>query len=159
MSYENLISVEFPQNDIVEIKDFIQKIKAKMPAGLVSLTPEERQTYPKMGNKTIAFVQKALDFATIYPDLVPVYVNVAELKKDMEAVEVMLNILHQMEELTAKLDDSILLAGSEAYTASLSIYNAAKDAARRNVAGAAQAMDELKLRFPGRKSKFNASTI
>ncbi len=156
---ENKISVEFLQTDLEEIKTFIGKIKAKMPVGLVNLTPDERHFYVKMGDKTIAFVQKALDFAIMYPDLVPAYVNIAELKKDMEAVKAMQSILRQLEELTTLLDDSVLLSGSEAYIASLSIYNAAKDAARRNVSGAKNAVDELKLRFPGRKTKDHSASV
>jgi len=159
MSAQNLISIEFQQSNVHEIKEFIQKIKDKLPQGLVTLTPDERRAYLKMGDKSVAFVEKALDFAQIYPELLPVYVNVAELKKDIEAVKVMMSILRQLEELTIKLDDSVLLAGSEAYTAALSIYAAAKDAARRNVSGAKQAAQELKERFPGRKAKDDATAV
>ena len=150
---ENVISVEFPAADVQEIKTNILHIKGKLPQGLVTLTPEERRAYVKMGDKSIAFVEKALDAAQSFPQLLPAFVNVAELNKDVEAVKVMKTILRQLEEITVLLDDSILLAGSEALTAALSIYNAAKDAARRDVAGAKQVADELKERFPGRKHK------
>ena len=150
---ENVISVEFPAADVQEIKTNILHIKGKLPQGLVTLTPEERRAYAKMGDKSIAFVEKALDMAQSFPQLLPAFVNVAELNKDVEAVKVMKTILRQLEEITVLLDDSILLAGSEALTAALSIYNAAKDAARRDVAGAKQVADELKERFPGRKHK------
>ena len=150
---ENVISVEFPAADVQEIKTNILHIKGKLPQGLVTLTPEERRAYVKMGDKSIAFVEKALDAAQSFPQLLPAFVNVAELNKDVEAVKVMKTILRQLEEITVLLDDSILLAGSEDLTAALSIYNAAKDAARRDVAGAKQVADELKERFPGRKHK------
>jgi hypothetical protein len=150
---ENLISVEFPDADVQEIKTNILHIKGKLPQGLVTLTPEERRAYVKMGDKSIAFVEKALDTAQSFPQLLPVFVDIAEFKKDVEAVKVMKTILRQLEEITILLDDSILLAGSEALTAALSIYNVAKDAARRDVAGAKLVADELKVRFPGKKHK------
>jgi hypothetical protein len=150
---ENLFSVEFPPALVAEIRGFILELKTTLPAGLINLTPSERQHYAKMGDKTIAFVLKAIDFADLYPNLVPGYVNVAELKKDMAAVVAMQTILRDIEESTSKLEDSILLAGSEAFSAALSIYNVAKDAAHRDVPGAKVAYNELKERFPGRKKK------
>jgi len=150
---ENLISVEFPAADVQEINTNILHIKDKLPTGLVTLTPEERHFYAKMGDKSVAFVDKALELAALYPQLLPAFVNVVEFKKDVDAVKVMKTILRQLEEITVLLDDSILMAGSEAYTAALSIYIAAKDAARRDVTGAKIVADELKVRFPGKKSK------
>jgi hypothetical protein len=150
---ETLISVEFPAADVQEIKTNILHIKDKLPAALVTLTPEERQVYAKMSDKSIAFIEKALNLAWLYPQMLPPYINVAELKKDMDAVIAMKSVLRQLEEITALLNDSILLSGSEAFTAALSVYNAARDAARRNVAGAKIVADELKERFPGRKPK------
>ena len=151
MNSKNLISVEFSQSQVSEIIDNINKIKNNLPAGLVTLTSDERRAYIKMGDKTVAFVQKAFDYANILPDMLPAYISVAEMKKDLEAVKTMLNILNRLEEIYNLLDDSILLAGSEAYTAALSIYYATKDATRRNVTGAKTAAQELKERFPGKK--------
>ena len=112
-----------------------------------------------MGDKTLAFVEKALEFGSTYPDLVPPYVDLAELKKDLEATKIMISILRKLEEITTMLDDTALLAGSEAYTAALSIYAAAKDAARRNVGGAASAYNEMKMRFPGRKANDGTTQV
>ena len=159
MSNQNLVSIEISPADVVEINEFILKIKGKLSTGFINLNPDERRAYAKMGDKTLAFVEKALDFGTTYPDLVPAYVDLAELKKDLEAVKVMISILRKLEEITTKLDDTALLAGSEAYTAALSIYAAAKDAARRNVSGAGSAYNEMKMRFPGRKANDDNSQV
>jgi len=48
------------------------------------------------------------------------------------------------------------MAGSEAYIASLSFYNSAKDAAKRDIPGAKAVYEDLRLRFPqanGRKKE------
>ena len=104
MSIQNLVSMQINPADVVEINEFILKIKGKLGTGLISLKPEERRAYAKMGDKSLAFVEKALDFGTTYPDLVPPYVDLAELKKDLEAVKVMISILHKLEEITSLLD-------------------------------------------------------
>jgi hypothetical protein len=38
---------------------------------MLALPPAERQGMPKMGEKTISFVEKAYDFARQNPNLVP----------------------------------------------------------------------------------------
>ena len=159
MSIQNLVSIVINPTDVVEINESILKIKDKLSTGFVNLTADERRAYAKMGDKTLAFVEKALDFGASYPDLVPAYVDLAELKKDLEAVKVMISILRKLEEITTMLDDTALLAGSEAYTAALSIYAAAKDATRRNVGGAASAYNEMKMRFPGRKANDGTTQV
>ncbi len=153
MDGDNRISIEITQEQVTLFLTEVTKLKNMLPAGLVTLTPEERHSYAKMGDKTIAFVEKALDYGRLYPNLVPAYINLIELEKDIKAVRTLLTYLHSIEEMYARLDDSILLAGSEAYTAALTIYASVKEAAKRNVAGAKIASDELKQRFPGRKPK------
>ncbi len=150
---ENLFSAEFPPELVEEIQGYILQVKNLMPAGLVNLTPEERQYFIKMGDKTIAFVMKVIDFSNIYPVFIPSYVSLINLKSDMDSIAAMQTILRDMEGVTSKLKDSILLAGSEAFTAALSIYNSVKDAAHRDVPNAKVVYDELKVRFPGRKKK------
>jgi hypothetical protein len=51
------------------------------------------------------------------------------------------------------VDDTTMLAGSEAYQAALVFYNSVKTAATHDVSGAKAVYDELKKRFPGGKRK------
>lgn len=46
------------------------------------------------------------------------------------------------------LDDTMMLAGSEAYVAALAFYNAVKGVGRANVPGAALIYEDLRGRFP-----------
>jgi len=152
MEGENRISLDVAQQEVDGIISEIAKLKSMLPAGLVTLTHEERRAYAKMGDKTIAFVEKALDYGRLYPHLVPVYINLDEMEKDIKTVRYLLTFLRSIEEMYSLLDDSTLLAGSEAYIAALSIYASVKDAAKRNIPGAKPASDDLKERFPGRKA-------
>ena len=103
-----------------------------------------------MGDKTVAFVTKAAEHAAQNPSLVPPYVDLAELQKDLNAVEKLRAFYNPMAQMTKMLDDTMLLAGSEAYVAALAFYNAVKGAARANVPGAALIYEDLRERFPGR---------
>ena len=48
---------------------------------------------------------------------------------------------------TRKMDDSLALSGSAAYTASLAYYQSIKTAMKMNVPGAATIADDLSARF------------
>ncbi|MCK9617888.1 MAG: hypothetical protein M0R21_08645 [Lentimicrobiaceae bacterium] len=159
MEGENRISLDITQQQVDGFISEVAKLKSMLPAGLVTLTSEERHAYAKMGDKTIAFVEKALDYGRLYPHLVPAYINLDEMEKDVKAVKYLLTFIHSIEEMNTLLDDSILLAGSEAYIAALSIYASVKDAAKRNVPGAKPASDDLKERFSGRKAKTEGEVL
>jgi hypothetical protein len=51
----------------------IDAAKVLLAPYLLALTAAERQGLPKMGEKTIGFVEKAYDFARQNPNLVPPY--------------------------------------------------------------------------------------
>lgn len=118
------------------------------PVLTVNLTPEERHELPKMGDKSIAFVGKAIELATMHPALVPSYLNLPEAKKDFQLTQDLLPIRQELATLLRALEDSMMLAGSEAYEAALIFYNSVKGAARTNVPGAQAVEDELSPRFP-----------
>lgn len=66
----------------------------------LALTPAERQTLPKMGERTISFVEKAFDFAKQNPDLLPSYLNVERFGADFSDARglwILLNTVRQLE--------------------------------------------------------------
>lgn len=147
MPYQN-ISIELKNDEIKEISHLIEQLFQRMPF-LINLTPEERINLPKMADKSVAFVEKALEFAENNPQLVPPYVNVDELRKDFQLSENLRPLLNQARQLVEKLDDTVLAVGSEAYVAALAFYNSAKYAAKSNVPGSDTVIEELSKRFAG----------
>ncbi|MCS7053710.1 MAG: hypothetical protein NZM09_08245 [Ignavibacterium sp.] len=145
MPYQN-ISAEISDRDKREILDLVQQIESRLNF-LINLTPEERQSIPKMGDKTIAFVQKALELAQQNPNLVPPYVNLDELRRDFELSIRLKDILNAVSRVYEKLSDTYIAAGSEAFTAALSFYKSAKAASKMNVAGTDIIVEELSKRF------------
>jgi len=123
--YSNLISTSISQEKINEIIAAIDRINAQLPT-LVSLSSEEMSSLPKVSIKNIDFIHEVLDFADTYPDLIPPNIDVQEIRKDLYLIESITKILKPMKKLVKKLEDSALLAGSEAYIPSLAIYNSVK---------------------------------
>ena len=131
MNYSNLISTSIPDKDLNEILSAISFINDKLPE-LVTLTDEEASALPKMNKNTIEFVLENLAKAESHPELISDDIDLEEVKKDVALIKSIQKILSPLKNLVRKLDDSALVAGSDAYLPSIAIYNAMKvDAIRR----------------------------
>ena len=149
MMLENKISLEITDEEIKEIQDAVNVLRQRLEPKLVRLTPDERKELIRMSGKAIDFVYKAYDHAKDNPKLVPGYLEVPEMKKDMEAVNKLNDIMAPLELLCSLIDDSIALAGSEAYVAALAFFTAVKGAAKMNIPGSEQIYESLRdQRFP-----------
>ena len=103
----------------------------------------------RMADKTVAFVQKTTGYAANNPALVPGFVDLAELEQDLAGVQALTPLRQQFEQLATDTDSTVMVAGSEAYANSLTIYNNIKFLAKNKQPGAQTAYDDLSQRFPG----------
>lgn len=143
----NLVSLPIPPEVVSQVLSLQKQIADLTKPYLVPVTPDERRSIPKMSDKTVAFVTKALSYAISNPQFGPQFLNVKELQNDVD----MVSSLHEMETavlvLESLLHDTIIAAGSDAYIAALSYYASVQTAAKNNVPGAQAIVDELKIRF------------
>jgi len=149
----NRISLTIPEADLQAIQDAIGVLQDKLLPHLIALSPEDRGGLPKMGDKTVAFVQKAVDYMRDNPELIPGYLDHQEMERDLGAVDRLGEFLRPLSQLAAGLDDSMMAAGSEAYATALAYYQAVKVAARLRVPGAEAIAADLGERFPGRRTR------
>jgi len=146
---DNRISASLSQADVDAVMAAITTIRQKLPF-LIDLTPEERRTLPKLGDKSRAFVSAALIVAQQNVDLLPRYFEVDEMAKDVHLVEVLDSIYAEMTKLYELLDDTRVAAGSEAYLAGLLVYQSVRAAGKG--AGLDCQLDAMGQRF-ARKSR------
>jgi hypothetical protein len=116
---------------------------------LVELAQGEARELPLMGDKSYAFVVKALEYAKQYPEYAAL-IDVPEFEKDVNAVDLLREFYIPLSQLTKKLHDTMTLAGSEAYVAGLTYYGSSKEGVKRKRANAVLITEELGKRFPGR---------
>jgi hypothetical protein len=119
------ISATLTQTEKDAVLQAITTIKEKLPF-LVDLSADERKALPKMGDKSRAFVSKALEVATQNPDFLPRSFDLEEMRKDVQLFEALYPLLLSLTQLQDLLDDTSLAVGSEAYAAALQVYNYAK---------------------------------
>jgi len=116
---------------------------------LINLTKDERIQLPKLGPASLAFDEQCASYMASAPNLVPPFVDPAEVTKDRALRLVLADMLREARKLCEKLDDTLMLVGSEIWSADLSFYQTVRQAARRDVPGADTIYDDLKARFPG----------
>jgi hypothetical protein len=86
-----------------------------------------------MSEKSLSFVSKVNDYCASNPEFVPTFLDAAELDKDFEAVAALKPVLGVINQLQSNLDDTLLLAGSEAFSASLMFYGNVQFAAKNGL--------------------------
>lgn len=149
------ISAQMSQADRDAVMAAIATIKAKLPF-LVDLSTEERKALPKMGDKSRAFVLKAMEVATQNPDFLPRSFDLSEMQKDVQLYESLYPILMALTQLQDWVDDTCLAVGSEAYAAALQVYTYAKASGQGT--GLEAAVEELGLRFARKSRKAKVQT-
>ncbi|WP_443939714.1 hypothetical protein [Pedobacter sp. MW01-1-1] len=82
--------------------------------------------------------------------MVPKYVDLVEARKDYKLSSDVYTIYQQLSTLYRGIEGTGMVAGAEAYEASLVIYHSLKGASRSNIPGTQAMYDDLKQRFPGR---------
>lgn len=158
MSQENLISLTIPAETMTAITTSLNELETQLKTYLqFNLTADERQSLRSMGDKSLAFVQKSLDYAENTPSLCPNYLDLAEAKKDFSLAHDLNQILHRLNTLQRAVEDTMMVAGSEAYDAGLIFYNSVKGASRVNVPGSEAIYNDLQQRFVSKAKKAEAA--
>jgi cytochrome c peroxidase len=150
---DNRHKAAVPDAVLDDINSKLDSIFEALKAYEQSLSPKERHDFLKMGDKSVAFVEKANEFAHKNPDLVPTYQNLDEFDIDVVGARNITGTLNRVKRLSALLDDIRLVAGNEAFKGALAFYNGLLAASKAGVAGAKTLYAELKARFPGARSK------
>jgi hypothetical protein len=159
MSINNNISAAITAAQLTEVTTAIENLKTSLAHVLnVNLTADDRRYMLKMGDKTLAFVGKALDYASQNPTLKPAFMDLPEAQKDFKLASDIYAITQQLNTLLRGLEDANMLAGGEAYEAALVFYSSVKAASRSNIGGATAIYDDLKQRFPTGKKNIALKT-
>lgn len=158
MARKNQISAAVSAAQSTAVMKSIDSINdALKDALIINLTADERSGMLKMGDKTLAFVQKALEYAKQNAALCPAFLELPEAQKDYELAASLEVIRQKVAALLRAIEDAEMVAGSEAYDAALIFYNSVKGAARSNIAGSQAIVDDLKVRFPGKRRSTSPS--
>lgn len=150
MANDNRISLELTPAQKTAIEDAVAALKTAVAGLLINLTVDERRSVAKIGDKTLAFDEKCEFYMDAHPELVPGFVDTAEMAKDRKLVDDLLPCLRELAPICEGLEDTIMLANADNMMADLAFYQSVRQAAKRGVPGADTVYNDLKARFPGR---------
>jgi hypothetical protein len=146
---DNRVSAQLGEADRQAVLAAINTIRTKLPF-LIDLTPEERRSLPRMGDKSRGFVEQALQVAEQNPDILPRSFDVGEMRTDVELLSALSPVLTSLSQLNELVDDTVMAVGSEAYASALLVYQFARAAGKGSALDTA--LDGMAQRF-ARKSR------
>ena len=147
----NLISADIPESVLQSIRTHLAAINAELDPYLPNISPGMLEGLAKMSDGREPFVAKALEFAEGNAQFTPPFMDVSELKKDLETYRVLTPIFFELEQITNRVKVAYIAAGSEAYTVSLTFYNTVKQAAKIGIAAAKPLFEALRPLFERKK--------
>jgi len=149
----NYISAEITPAKVTETLGLLTSVKNNMPF-LIKLENVSKKGMVSLDDSRTPFVAKCLQYAQKEAKIVPPFVDIVELNKDLTLFINLQNLSREINRIADMLNDTRIAAGTDAYVAALSIYNSAKQAAKMNVPGTQAIVDDLKKAF-----ERNASTV
>lgn len=110
-----------------------------------------------MGDKSVGFMTKLLDYAANSPTFVPTFISFTELKQDVGVATALAPLEQFAAQLALDLNSTVMLAGAEGMAQASPVYKNIKFLAKQKQPGAQAAYDDLSQRFPGRPAKVAVS--
>ena len=144
----NRLNITATAAQITAVKGALQTIATNLPF-LIGLTVDERVALPSINVNNKTFTEDAINAGVNNASLIPSYLSVAAMQNDMTLFTQLDEIIILTKQLLEKLEDTQLLAGSEAYSSALALYKLFGSAADSGVAGADAIVAQLKQRFAG----------
>ena len=150
MASDNRISLTITAAQKTAIVTAVTSLKTALDGIITNLNVDERRSLPKIGDKSVAFDEKCAAYMASRPELVPSFLDTAEMTKDRQLVADLLPCFRELAPLCEGLEDTITLAQSDNMVGDLAFYQNVQAAAKRDVPGTDTILADLKTRFPGR---------
>lgn len=150
---ENRISINLSAADIAAINQAIETLAGKLQPILIALEAEDKRMLGKLGEKSVSFVDKTVQYSQSNPEFLPAFIDVAEFKKDYEAFSILNGFLRPLIQIVENLDDTASLCGSEAVSAANTYYGSVKQGMKMNVPNAKAIYDDLSQRYEAQKAR------
>jgi hypothetical protein len=112
--------------DVDSILAAIAAVHQKMAPVLINLTSADRKSLSKLGDKSLAFVKKAVDVAAQHPQILPASHSVEDVRQSTERFQSMSTVQLALQQLYRQVRDTTIKTGSDAYAIARTIYAATK---------------------------------
>ncbi|CAI9429918.1 Type I site-specific deoxyribonuclease [Candidatus Ornithobacterium hominis] len=149
MALDNLISLEFSEEELQKINTAIQELHNIIKTKAVNLSPEERRQYGSIADRNKIFVDKCKAFMEQDPSLLPRTIDKEEFDKDYTARGQVEEPLRKLARITEMFSDTKILLDFDNYNAAIAYYKYMKYLASENEPGSDTIYRSLKQHFSG----------
>ena len=145
----NVHSQNIPSHVLEEATSKLNELKELLsPYTTVGLTAKDRKKMRTLGPKTIDFVAAGYEIALNYSKLLPEHISINEFEIDYLGAKQLFMLQVNLESFMQKLNDLVLVAGSEALQAALAVYASVRFAQTQKVPGAKALYEKMKSKYP-----------
>jgi len=142
----NRIDTVMTSAQITDVKNAIDTINSALSFS-VSLTTEERASLPKISVANKSFTEDAINALANNASIFPAYLDVKLMQNDLKLYQQLDELAIMLRQTLELIEDTRILAGSEAYVAALSVYKLVGAAASAGVQGTDTIYEQLRERF------------
>ncbi|HEY0426761.1 MAG TPA: hypothetical protein VGC76_03040 [Pyrinomonadaceae bacterium] len=150
---ENRISLSFSDEEKTKINNAVQVLNDVFTSKLIALSNEDKKRLFKISDDAIPFIEKVSQYAASNPEFVPVFLNAGEFTKDFTAFNELRGFGRLLSPISRNMEDTAMLAGSEADDFARMYYASVSQAAKMNVPGAQAIYEDLRQRFDAQRGK------
>lgn len=98
----------------------------------VELTPSQREELPKLGTRNTGKVSSITNEMNVAPEYAPIMFDMVEVNKDFKVITDLSTVALSITNLQMLVDDTLTVAGSEAFLGCMEYYSSVKHFASRN---------------------------
>lgn len=144
----NLISEAFEAQDLAAIDAAIDMLQQSLGGKhLISLTPQQRKKYGRLGNETKNFAEMVLTDVGNNEALRPAFINLAEWQKDMKLYNDIYPRLVRLKAIYDKLLDTCRVAGYDISNQTAICYRNVRHLSEENVPEAITYYQKWKVQY------------
>ncbi len=126
---KNKAAFTFTPDEIADVRATIEALRGKL-TNLVAISPQQRRTMLKLGKGSIEFVQTIRRVVEEHRDLAPPAVDVARFLEVVSLFETLAEFEGPLVRLAESINDTRMIAGSEAMDTALILYGVLKPVSR-----------------------------
>lgn len=156
---KNEVSFEIPDEKMSQINDAVQVLADLLAPYKVVLTGEQRRRLSRIGDKSIATVEKVNQYADSHPEFVPNYAVTGDFRIDFAFFQKAWQILRPLMPIIEVFENAMIISGNEAWEFARAYYKSVREAAKSGIPGAQVIYDDLKPRFEKSSSEKNAAKL
>ena len=152
--FNHRLDVVFTPEEQAATAAELTSIESRMLPKLVHLDAADKKRMTRLGTGSVGFVNLSFGYASDNLQFKPGFLGMEAWKRDLDAMNYLLPLKQRLDKLSAAVEDTLILAGFEAYEAARMFYAALQSAVASKQPGAAAIYAELARHFSKRAVAF-----